>query len=87
MNDPPLKKSQILAIENVKRIADQLRSERNEAWASAQIEHERADRLAALLRESRALLVDPENREKNAELVKRIDAALGHNERPSSSSA
>ena len=76
MSDPPLKRSQILAIENVKRIADQLRSERNDAWASAQIERERADRFAALLREGRAMLAATEDRT-IADWLNRIDAALG----------
>jgi hypothetical protein len=84
MSDAPLKRSQILAIENVKRIADQLRSERNDAWASAQIERERADRFAALLRDGRAMLVGGESQAKIMEWVNQIDAALERDERASS---
>jgi hypothetical protein len=36
MEERPLKKSEVLAIENIKRIADQIRSERNDALALAQ---------------------------------------------------
>jgi len=87
MSDTPLKKSQILAIENVKRIADQLRSERNDAWTSAQIERERADRFAALLREGREILIGLENRAKIMEWMKQIDAAFELDKRASSNKA
>ena len=52
----PQKRSIALAVENVKRIADQLRSERNEALALAQVQKERGDKLAALLAEAREAL-------------------------------
>ncbi len=54
--EPPLKRSTILAIENVKRIADQLRSERNDAFALAQVQRERGDRLTRVLEETAAEL-------------------------------
>lgn len=52
----PQKRSIALAVENVKRIADQLRSERNDALALAQVQKERGDKLAALLAEARDAL-------------------------------
>ena len=75
MTDVPLKRSQILAIENVKRIADQLRSERNNAWAAAQTERERGDQLAKLLLEGKEL-VESKKPEKLDEWLKRVDEAL-----------
>lgn len=50
----PLKRSQILAIENAKRIAQQLRAERNDAVALAQIRREQAERAVALCRRALA---------------------------------
>jgi hypothetical protein len=50
--EPPLKRSTILAVENVKRIADQLRSERNDAFALAQVQRERGDRLTLVFEET-----------------------------------
>ena len=69
----PLKRSEILAIDNVKRIADQLRSERNDALALAQIMRERTDNAHTLLVDARALLAENEGA---FELRQRIDAYL-----------
>lgn len=44
----PLKRSEILAVENAKRIAAQLRAERNDAVALAQIRREQAERAISL---------------------------------------
>lgn len=71
MSEAPLKRSELLAIENVKRIAEQLRSERNDARAAAQLYQERADTLAALLREAREAL-----RPEVVDLARRVDEAL-----------
>ena len=69
----PLKRSEVLAIENVKRIADQLRSERNDAVALAQVMRERADGAVGLLNESiKSLGNGPEH----AELLQRIEDFL-----------
>ncbi len=50
----PLKRSQILAIENAKRIAQQLRVERNDAIALAQVRREQAERAVKLCRRALA---------------------------------
>ena len=47
----PLKRSEILAIENVRRIAEQLRGERNDAVALAQVRREQLDRATTLLKD------------------------------------
>lgn len=44
----PMKRSESLAVENAKRIAAQLRGERNDAVALAQIRREQAERAIAL---------------------------------------
>ena len=78
----PLKRSEQLAVENVRRIAEQLRSERNDALALAQTKNEEAERArrrtleaAALLKEARPLLlrIDEDAARQCAE---RIDAWL-----------
>jgi hypothetical protein len=55
MEERPLKKSEVLAIENIKRIADQIRSERNDALALAQEMRERVEVAVAGLNEIKAL--------------------------------
>jgi hypothetical protein len=70
MNEPrPRRKSEILADENVRRIADQLRSERNDALSQAQSNAEAVAEAVALLGEARRLL--PES-----DLARRIDRFL-----------
>lgn len=69
----PLKRSEVLAIENVKRIADQLRSERNDAVALAQVMRERADGAVDLLNESTKSLG---NGPEHAELLQRVEDFL-----------
>jgi hypothetical protein len=56
MEDRPLKKSEVLAIENIKRIADQIRSERNDALALAQELREKLEAAATSLTGIRALV-------------------------------
>lgn len=57
MTDTPTKKrSEELAIENVKRIADLLRTERNDAIALAQVRREEANRYRNLVLEAGRLL-------------------------------
>lgn len=53
-----MKKSEILAIENVKRINEVLRTERNDALALAQERREDANRLRVLLDEAVVMLKD-----------------------------
>lgn len=73
----PQKRSEILAIDNVKRIADQLRSERNDAIAMAQVMRERSDKAIALLGEVRDTVNASDD---HAELAGRIDEFLAkHN--------
>lgn len=78
----PQKRSIALAVENVKRIADQLRGERNDALALAQVQKERGDRFAALLAEARDAVqslqdkLPPEAKEKFDGLLERIVSAL-----------
>lgn len=55
-DEKPRKRSEELAIENVKRIADVLRSERNDAIALAQVKREEADTYKALLKRAVGLL-------------------------------
>jgi len=55
-DEKPRKRSEELAIENVKRIADVLRSERNDAIGLAQVKREEADTYKALLKRAVALL-------------------------------
>jgi hypothetical protein len=70
----PQKKSEILAIENLKRIAEQLRNERNDARAIAQTQQGRAVRAVTLLKEARDIFKNGGSA--TADLVARIDAAL-----------
>ncbi len=56
MQERPLKKSEVLAIENIKRIADQIRSERNDALALAQEMREKIDTAVAGLTELKTML-------------------------------
>jgi hypothetical protein len=56
MEERPLKKSEILAIENIKRIADQIRSERNDALALAQELREKLEVAVAGLAELKTLI-------------------------------
>lgn len=55
-DEKPRKRSEELAIENVKRIADVLRSERNDAIALAQVKREEADTYKALLKRAVGIL-------------------------------
>ena len=50
------KRSEELAVENVRRIADLLRTERNDAIALAQVRREELVRCNTLLKEARRLL-------------------------------
>jgi len=68
----PLKRSEVLAIENVKRIANQLRSERNDALALAQIRREELEVARQLLRECKGIL-DGLQDTAAAALAERID--------------
>jgi hypothetical protein len=65
----PRKRSEILADENVRRIAEQLRAERNNALAQAQDNAEALAQASALLGEARHTLSD-------GELARRIDEFL-----------
>jgi hypothetical protein len=56
MQERPLKKSEVLAIENIKRIADQIRSERNDALALAQEMREKVETAVNGLSEIKSLL-------------------------------
>jgi len=56
MEERPLKKSEVLAIENIKRIADQIRSERNDALALAQEMRDRIETTVAGLGGIKSLL-------------------------------
>lgn len=56
MEERPLKKSEVLAIENIKRIADQIRSERNDALALAQEMREKVEVAVAGLSELKGLV-------------------------------
>ena len=56
MQERPLKKSEVLAIENIKRIADQIRSERNDALALAQEMREKVETAVNGLGEIKSLL-------------------------------
>ena len=73
----PMKKSEILAIENVRRIAEQLRTERNDAIALAQVRREQLGRAVSLLRDLSA-----HQAELPAELIERIDGFLADPELP-----
>lgn len=53
-----MKKSEQLALENVRRITEVLRVERNEALALAQVKREEAEESKALLEEYHALIED-----------------------------
>ena len=68
-----VKKSEILAIENVKRIADQLRTERNDALALAQVVRERLERARVLLAEANEALAASSG---NEALMSRISSLL-----------
>jgi hypothetical protein len=46
-----MKKSEHLAVENIRRITEQLRSERNEAFTTAQMRREQLETAKDLLRE------------------------------------
>jgi hypothetical protein len=56
MEERPLKKSEVLAIENIKRIADQIRSERNDALALAQEKREQVELAITSLKDIKSLL-------------------------------
>ena len=49
-SEKPRKRAESLAVENIKRIADTLRTERNEALALAQIKRQEADTFRKQLR-------------------------------------
>jgi predicted Zn-dependent protease with MMP-like domain len=69
-----VKKSDILAIENIKRIADQLRAERNDAVAHIQTQQAKLESLAALCVEAaNRLASDPSA----ADLVRRLREQTG----------
>jgi hypothetical protein len=81
-DEQPQKRSVVLAVENVKRIADQLRSERNDALALAQVDRERGDKLAALLADAREVMrslqgdLAPEANARIDALLERIGRSL-----------
>jgi hypothetical protein len=66
----PMKRSEQLAIDNIKRIADHLRGERNDALALAQELRERLEEALRLLAEARKQLPA-------GETAGRIDEFLG----------
>ena len=69
-----VKKSESLAVENVKRIADQLRTERNDAVARIQIQQARLESLSALCVEAaNRLAADPSA----TDLVRRLREQAG----------
>ena len=58
MEERPLKKSEVLAIENIKRIADQIRTERNDALALAQEMREKVELAMTGLTEIKAVIAE-----------------------------
>jgi hypothetical protein len=66
------KRSEVLAIENIRRIAEQLRAERNDALALAQAKTVALAAAVALLTEARTALP-------KSELTDRIDAFISAN--------
>jgi len=80
-----VKKSELLAIENIKRIAAQLREERNDAVALAQVKREQADKALALLRRARPLVAETSDSSAGpatdaADLLAKIDALIAEAE-------
>jgi hypothetical protein len=73
MEERPLKKSEVLAIENIKRIADQIRSERNDALALAQELREKLEATATGLTDLRGLV---EKAAPGTPALAKIDALL-----------
>jgi hypothetical protein len=73
MEERPLKKSEVLAIENIKRIADQIRSERNDAFALAQELREKIEAAATGLTALRRLV---EQAAPATSVITEIDALL-----------
>ncbi len=72
MEERPLKKSEVLAVENIKRIADQIRSERNDALALAQELREKLEVAVAGLTELKALIGPTAS----AAAAKKVDSLL-----------
>jgi hypothetical protein len=72
MEERPLKKSEVLAIENIKRIADQIRTERNDALALAQEMREKVEVAIAGLTELKALSPSGPASEKIDSLLSRL---------------
>lgn len=68
----PMKRSEILAVENAKRIANQLRAERNDAVALAQERREQAQSAIALCRR----LIDGDDPATILAEIDAIDAVL-----------
>jgi hypothetical protein len=76
-DNKPLKRSEILAIENVRRIAEQLRAERNDAVALAQVRREQLGQAIDLLQ-----AVVAHRAGLPAELIERVDGFLADPELP-----
>ena len=70
------KRSEDLAVENVKRIADLLRTERNDAIALAQVKREETERFRKLVDEARGLLTEASNSTLPGNLSDRIKTFL-----------
>ena len=73
-DEKPRKRSEELAIENVKRIADVLRSERNDALALAQVKREEADTYKALLKRAVGVLRQAAGSDKS--IAPQLDALI-----------
>lgn len=52
----PRKRAESLAVENVKRIANVLRTERNDALAMAQMKRQEADQLRSQLKKAQSII-------------------------------
>lgn len=71
-----MKKSEQFALENIKRISEVLRNERNEALALAQVKREEADKYQSLLAALEPVLL--EIRVVLRESASRLDPTTGH---------
>jgi len=70
------KRSEELAVENVRRIADVLRTERNDAIALAQVKREEAGRYRAMVKDARKLLELAQGANLPGDLGERIRAYI-----------
>lgn len=76
MEERPLKKSEVLAIENIKRIADQIRTERNDALALAQEKREQVEAAIVGLGDIKAQLSQIERNANSEAITAKVEALL-----------